>query len=227
MIEHLSEKDLYLHRDYIYTRKLNLDIEQQKSTALIMQDLILQNFANEDCSGQKTLTTKLFMKYNYLMHPLPGIHKLYSEIKRMFYDVHDVQEEHFIQCWINFYNSGEYIDWHGHWPLHMNSWHGFYCLDVEPDSYTEYRIDGIPFGFPRELLDKIPKDSFPKQKYVTVKSENNLLVLSRSGRDCHRSSEWKKETPRITIAFDIVPAEKLISENYIKHQNSINHWIPI
>ena len=227
MIEHFPEKDLSLHGEYIYTRKLNLDLEQQKSTALIMKDFIIKKFAQKDCSGQKTLTTKLFNKYNYLLHPLPGMHKLYSEIKRMFYDVSCSQEEHYIQCWANFYNFGDYIDWHGHWPMHMNSWHGFYCIDVEPDSHTEYRIDGVPRNFPSHLLEKMPENSFPKEKFVTIKSENNLLVLSKSGRDNHRSSEWKKETPRITVAFDIVPAEKLIQDNYIHHHDSVNHWIPI
>jgi hypothetical protein len=59
---------------------------------------------------------------------------------------------------------------------------------------------------------------------LDIPSKNGLMVLSRSNGDVHRSSEWDQEYPRITIAFDIVPAGILYRENRYTH---INHWMPI
>lgn len=53
-------------------------------------------------------------------------------------------------------------------------------------------------------------------------SENNLLVISKSDGDSHKSSEWLfDDRIRVTIAFDIVPKE------FINYDSWLNHWIPI
>lgn len=172
-----------------------------------MHDYVKNTFNGEiELNGQLTLSTKLFDRYNYLMYPLPGIHELYNGIKNVFHKVNDdPYDDYFIQCWLNFYYKGDYIDWHSHWSSESHSWHGFYCVDVEPDSYTDYKF----------------KDS---DDVMRVRSKDNLLVISRSGSDVHRSSEWKYDNPRITIAFDIVPAEKLFDVGAYRNPN---HWIPI
>jgi hypothetical protein len=191
--------------NFIYTEMLDHDLHTQRKTAHYMQNYINNEFSDgREFNGQVTLSTKLFDKYNYLMYPLPGIHQLYSSIKNVFHKVNDgLYEDYFIQCWLNFYYKGDFIDWHGHWPTEAESWHGFYCLDVEPESCTEYKLE---------------------DKLIKVPSKDNLLVISRSGRDVHKSSEWTEDRPRITIAFDIVPAEKLFDAGAYRNPN---HWIPI
>jgi len=148
-----------------------------------------------------------------LMYPLPQFYELYQEIKTTFHaaNIHQNGEsakgiQYYAQCWLNVYQAGEYIDWHYHWLPESEAWHGFYCLDVEPKSHTSYRIPGI-------------------EKEVIIDSKNNMLVIGKSDGDLHKSSEWTDtERPRITIAFDILPADKLCKEGY---QDMLNHWVPI
>jgi hypothetical protein len=205
-----------LIENYVYTRKLDLHIIEQRSSCKHMEHYIEQNI-RKDCEDiapwlTQPKTTKLFHQYNLLMYPYPGFNKLYHKIKETFHSVNNhfysncpPYEEHHIQCWLNVYYKGEFIDWHGHWTPEHKSWHGFYCVDVEPNSYTTYKHHTLP-------------------NPINVISEDNLLVISRSDNDRHRSSEWNNENkPRITIAFDIVPSKILFETNQI----SMNHWIPI
>ena len=57
---------------------------------------------------------------------------------------------------------------------------------------------------------------------VKIESKDNLLVIGKSDNDKHRSSVWNQDTPRITIAFDILPVSSIYKEF-----NTLNHWIPI
>lgn len=197
----------------LYTRKLDLDLTVQKQTANNMYEFIRSSFVDDGAgyTGQSTLTTKLYNKYNYLLYPVPGLHELYSSIKETFHacknhcDWWSRDEPYYMQCWLNFYNKGDFINWHNHGTPDMYSWHGFYCVDVEPDSSTIYKLPGMD----RETI---------------VKSENNLIVIGPTNGDFHRSSEWEHNTPRITVAFDITPRSILFERN---HWQVPNHWIPI
>jgi hypothetical protein len=206
--------------NFLYTEVLDLNLPVQRKTAHFMHSYIEKTFEltpttifgterdprDVTYNGQVTLSTKLFDRYNYLMYPLPGIHNLYRSIQKVFREVNsDPYDDYFIQCWLNFYYKGDFIDWHGHWATEADSWHGFYCLDVEPNSYTQYKF-------------------LHNDKVITIPSQDNLIVISRSGNDLHKSSEWHEDRPRITIAFDIVPAEKLFDVGAYRNPN---HWIPI
>jgi hypothetical protein len=204
--------DLTLYNNYLYSRKLGLDVAKQKRVAYEMYDYIKKTYTSGDYNGQDTLDNRTYLKYNYLLYAIPEIHDLYNEIKNTFHAslTHKHGNEpyagkYFIQCWLNFYHKGKFIDWHKHWEPEYGSWHGFYCVDVEPDSHTSYRL--------------------PDGSTVDVKSENDLLVLGPSDNDEHRSSEWQQDYPRITIAFDIIPAEVMYKSN----ETFVvpNHWIPI
>jgi hypothetical protein len=175
-----------------------------------MYDLIKKNFSEnkKDYTGQSTLTTQLFKSYNLLMYPLPEFHELFNEIKKMFFEIieKDItisKKKYYIQCWLNYYKKGDFIDWHRHWPRETKSWHGYYCVDTE-GSFTSYII---------------PNN---EDKIIDIISEDNLLIMSKSDGDRHRSSEWlNNDRPRITIAFDIVPRE------YICYDILLNHWVPV
>jgi hypothetical protein len=136
------------------------------------------------------------------MYPAPGFHELYEGIRRVFRHASRSTEPHYIQSWLNFYRKGDFIDWHMHWEEEFKSWHGFYCVDCEP-SVTTYKLD--------MNIDKT----------IDVVSKNDLLVMGPSGKDVHRTWPWEGEQPRITIAFDIVPA------NMIDPLENLNHWIPL
>lgn len=218
--------ELKEHVRGLYTAKLDLDLKVLRETADEMYDIIKECFVSDhsDYNGQSTLTTKLYSKYNFLMYPLPGINELYWNIHHVFHacltHLHgQVNHRYFMQCWLNYYRKGEFIDWHSHTNKDIGAWHGFFCLDVEPDSYTSYRW---------------PNEPERKGLVVDVESENNLMVMGVSNLDQHRSSEWPfEDRPRITIAFDILPQMEVygsdsgFKQKMKENKYFVNHWIPI
>lgn len=194
--------------NYIYVKKLNLDLFEMKLAIDQMYNFIKGRFVSDhsDYSGQSTMTTKLYSKYNLLMYPFPPFHDLYRNIQETFHELNGNDTSYnYIQCWLNYYREDEFIDWHGHWPSEMKTWHGFFCVDCEP-SHTTYRL-------------------YNNEKDINVESKNNQLVISRSDGDQHRTWPWPyADRPRITIAFDIVSADFFMGPD---KTNWVNHWIPI
>ena len=187
--------------NYVHVDTLNIDLESMVQSCTTMRDIIEKHFGQSEkgYTGQSTMTTGVFQAYNLLMYPLPQMHELYEGIRSTFHKINDKKDETFyIQCWLNYYNKGDFIDWHNHWPPSCNSWHGFFCVNCEPSSTTYKLQDGT---------------------VVDVESKNNNLVISKSDGDLHRTWPWEYDEPRITIAFDIIPARHL---PFI-----INHWMPI
>lgn len=196
--------DKKVYYNYVHTTKLDIDIDKMRESCGYMYSLVNKNFSKNklDFNEQSTPVTQLFASYNLLMYPFDGFHELYEGIRKEFREL-GLEGNYYIQCWLNYYNEGQCIDWHDHWDEDCCSWHGYYCVDVEP-SKTTYRIEGLP------ELDII--------------SENNLLVLSPSGKDKHRTWPWHDKTrPRVTIAFDILPGNIIDPNNNF----NLNHWVPL
>jgi len=194
-----------LTEGYVYTSKLDLEVALIRDGCFKMYDFIRAKFSDKpvDYTGQSTLTTGVYAQYNLMLYPMPGFHDLFRGIQRVFHTINpETRERHYMQCWLNFYRKGDFIDWHGHWPPEAQSWHGFYCVTGGGLSDTTYRIP-------------------PNGQEVVIPTVNDRLVLSKSDGDRHRSSEWNYDDPRITIAFDIVPDRK------IPPLGNLNHWIPI
>lgn len=199
------------YENYVYTRKLNLNLNKIINSSYKMYDFINTNFnkSDKEYNGQISMVEQIFASYNLLMYPYPEFYELYYEIKKMFYDKlnpEDSDESYYIQSWLNFYKFGDFIDWHNHWPPEVNSWHGYYCVNVEP-SKTSYRLNN-------------------SEKNINVENQNNLLVMSKSIEDQHRTWPWKYDEPRITIAFDILPAPSILNF-YGENKMGVNHWVPI
>lgn len=197
--------DINLIENYVYTTKLDLDLVGIKDSTQQIYNLVKKEWSNcgKDFTGQSTLTTQVYTRYNLLMYPLFGFHDLYEGIRTAFRTIAETDEPHYIQCWLNVYNKGDYIRWHHHFPPNVRSWHGFFCVDTEPGSSTTYRIPHLTHE-------------------VNIPSEDNLIVISRSAGDEHKSSEWPfDDRPRITIAFDILPQKNIWWDQWL------NHWIPI
>lgn len=197
------------YKDYLITSKLDLDLDKLKNSCYKMKSIIEENFKchlEEDYNEYKNdglmtpVSTKLYTRYNLLMHGLDEFHSLYFEIQKLFRQVNKRQDAYYIHCWLNIYQQGEFINWHYHYPPVCNAWHGFFCVDCEP-SKTTYLL---------------PDDT----ETIDIVSKNNLLVLGKSNGDKHKTWPWEcADRDRITIAFDIVPAE---------HTGTyLNHWIPI
>jgi hypothetical protein len=218
----------------LYGVQTNIDLIALKKQTDEMYNIIKEFFKKDklDYDGQSTLTTQLFGEYNLLLYPFPIFHDLYFNISTAFHLCYrdlfkrNADEKHFMQCWLNYYRKGDFIDWHGHHPPTYRAWHGFMCVDTEPNSYTSYR-------WPNSL------SSSRKDLILDIPSKNGLIVMGTSNGDLHKSSEWAiEDRPRITIAFDIVPATSLLSTvqkreepkylNAMREYNYfVNHWIPI
>jgi hypothetical protein len=197
-----------IYKDYIITSKLNLNLAEITNSCYKMKSVIDTHFKKsileveyaEDEGKLSPLTTQGFEHYNLLMYPFDGFHSLYFEIQKLFQQCNTSKEKYYIRCWLNIYGKGNFVDWHDHFPPKSGSWHGFFCVDCEP-SKTTYRLPNIV-----DLVD--------------IVSENNLLVLSKSDGDQHRTWPWEyDDRDRITIAFDIVPSTYT--------GEFLNHWIPI
>jgi hypothetical protein len=197
-----------IYKDYIITYKLDLNLVEIKNSCYKMKEVIDEKFKKQileveyDSEEGKLapLTTQGFEHYNLLMSGFDGFHSLYFEIQKVFRQFNKLDEKYYIQCWLNIYENKNFLDWHTHYPSHCNAWHGFFCVDCEL-SKTTYRLPNVP-------------------ESVDIVSENNLLVLSKSDGDSHRTWPWQyKDRDRITIAFDIVPSRFIASR--------IDHWIPI
>jgi hypothetical protein len=194
-----------IYENYIITEKLNLDLVAMNTSCDEFYEFIKSTFTdNNEFSAASTASTKLYQQYNLLMYPYNQFYELYQNIKDVFYKHCTVQQPYYMQAWLNYYQAGEFIDWHSHWEEDLDTWHGFYCVNTEStESKTTYRL---PF---------VAND-------IDIKSEDNLIVLSKSENDLHRTWPWTYNgRPRITIAFDILPA-KHIDPKWI-----VNHWIPL
>jgi hypothetical protein len=192
------------YNDYIFTRKMqNIDLNMLRRDCGQMYDIISTKFTSEDGqhNGQSTMTTELYASYNLLLAPYEAFHDLHNEIKWMFNDINPAPEKYYIQCWLNYYQKGEFIDWHYHWPKEVNAYHGFVCVDTL-ESKTTYRM---------------PETN----EEVDIPSEDGIIVISKSAGDEHRTWPWENERPRVTIAFDIVPGK------YLDPNKWLNHWIPL
>jgi len=181
--------------NYLYSIDLNfLDNKKIFKEVLYTEKYLQKKFKNlQNKKIYGSFSTSIFEKYNTFQFPLKETSKLYRELVNNIYPFLDKNEDYWLQCWFNVFRKGENIDWHKHWESPDKVWHGFYCVYVE-DSFTEYKIPNI------ENIIKVP-------------SKEGRLVFGKSDGDEHKSSIWEKDTPRITIAFDIIPYSSL-NKNY-------------
>jgi hypothetical protein len=200
--------------NYLYTNQLDLNLDDMHNTNVYMHNLILNEFysENEDTHTYpwaSTKTTKVYGSYNLFLYPFTEYYKLYKSIRDMFYEVAKPTEPYYLQAWLNVYETGEYLDWHTHAEGKDpdTHWHGFYCADVETErSYTLYEIP-------------------PAEGIIKIDSVDNLLVMGKCG-DLHKTSEWSSDSPRVSIAFNIIPLSGF--DFYDSDERPIlNHFIPL
>jgi len=150
--------------------------------------------------GNKTSSANPF--YSLLTFPTKNFNQLYHLLVENISPILEKEKTYMIKSWMNIYRKGQSVKMHKHWPEEIKSWHGFYCVNVgENESETVYK-------FPNN------------EKEIHVTSKNGLIVVGKSAGDKHRSSVWEKsDSDRITLAFDILPYDKILF-------GQINHWIP-
>ena len=197
------------YRNYVHVYETDLDLEGLKETSSLVKDFVT-NYVDKDYPGINTgpETTRYFNHYNLCLFVYPETQKLYDIINRVANEhIQDWSEPWYLQCWLNWYNEGEYVDWHEHSKTTPIGWHGFVCVDTH-ESKTSYRF---------------PKREIHTGESFDVESKDGHLVIGASDGDQHRTYPWPyKDRPRITIAFDIVPRNVINPYDYAP-----NHWMPL
>jgi len=174
--------------------------ELMKSCLNMEKYLQRNNFLKQDDPGiYGSKPSASYRNYNLFSFPIESLQGLYHNIVSIIKPCLP-EETHIIQCWLNVFRSGEFIDWHSHRDKKYKVIHGFYCVNVTP-SFTEYKFKHIP------------------NEIFKLESKEGLLVFGKSNDDIHRSSPWNNPSvPRISIAFDIIPlstfSKKHIRPNY-------------
>ena len=195
-----------------------IDTDQLRTSLLCLREWItsrLRETPEREYAGVAPATTRLYEQYNLLLFPEAQIHELYRFICQSFRLVSQITEPCWMQCWLNVYARGDYIDWHEHWPEEFQSWHGYYGIDTDT-SVTTYRVRDEQFDVP---------------------NRTGQLLISPSGHDEHRTWPWRQDHARITVAFDIVPAANASFQADFPWRASgpaapadqlyMNHWMPV
>ena len=192
---------IIFNNNYLYGYQIDsIDNKALVDHCLRIEKTLIKNFSTINPGGYGNMPSAHHEKYNLLTFPITELNQLYYELVKNISELLD-DRAYVLKSWLNVFRKGQKVDWHPHWPKQFEVWHGFYCAQVG-NSFTEYKIPGV-------------------KKNIKIKSEEGLLVIGKSAGDEHSSSVWKEaKRPRVTIAFDIVPVEK------IPDDQRCNHFIP-
>ena len=159
-----------------------------------------------------SVSTMKWRQYNVFQFHIEGIYNLYQSISDMmkeaceYYDIDFVKSKYMMQGWFNINHSKNgKLDWHDHSAPGdiAQLFHGYYSVNAEPSS-TYYMLFNDPL------------------KVVENQNKNNRAILSEMGHP-HAQGDWAWDGPRITVAYDIVPFDRI--KTYPKDQEQ--HWIPL
>jgi hypothetical protein len=195
----------------IHKSNLELNLSALKHSCYLCNTQIQQECEGfEQPVGGTSIPTGLSKHYNIFTSTLPGFFEVHKEISKAFQEIkHDTTLSYWIVGWLNVWpNKGKVLPWHGHHSScgnDDNQFHGYLGVDCEPNSVTEYRLQGTT-----DIIE-------------TVKNKNNQLVIASSGGIEHRTSDWIEDFPRITIAFMIQPIETVMGDV----GNRLNYYIPV
>lgn len=162
---------------------------------------------NEAWKSSNSISTMKWQQYNVFQFHIPELYNLYRSVGDMvreaceYYDVDFDSQNFMIQGWfnINHAHNGK-LDWHEHGPEGAPFFHGYYCVNAEP-SITHY------------ITTQGPKENH---------NVNNRAVLSEMGHP-HAMGDWDWSGDRITVAYDVIPLDRLITSGIEQEQ----HWIPL
>lgn len=192
--------DRYLNNDLEDLSKfLQFQYDRIENGELIKGALEKQAFAET-----KSTSTMNWYNYNAFQFYHPSINNLFWAVRDMtieacdYYDINYFEAKYYTHAWFNInYTKNGKLNWHDHNREGAPAFHGYYSVSAEP-STTYYSI----FGQDVENINK-----------------NNRAILSEMGHP-HAMGDWDWEGPRITIAYDILPFDRINLEWE-------QHWIPM
>jgi len=185
--------------NFLFSKMIQIDNKKLLENCLELEKYVIDKNGEQEISTLAgSYTTQNFSKYNFFSYHTQQTSDLLENIREVVKPLLP-EKQYVIQCWLNVFKKGSFIDWHGHWESSARAYHGYYCVNVG-NSYTSYKI--------------------PPDIQYDVQNKNGLLVFGKSDGDKHKSSEWDEDFPRITIAFDLIPVvqnsiQKTYNEHYI------------
>jgi len=191
------------YHDYLHVYKTNLDLEKLEDSCKKIRDYIENGLDLNDIRIHNApMTTRVFQQYNFTQFVFDQTHEVYEAITRVANKhITDWSTNWWTQCWLNWYEEGEFIHWHDHGISQPKSLHGFICVHTK-DSQTDYELkDGTKFSVP---------------------SKDGNIMVSTSDGDRHGTEPWKYQHPRITLAFDVAPEIDIEAYEW-----QPNHWTPL
>lgn len=151
--------------------------------------------------GNAPPLTAHYDRYNIFTCTKVSFYDIFKRIKVSFREKVPLSR-HVIRGWLNVYTPEcPNLGFHKHWPLEDETYHGYYVVITPPNKPTTYKFDDGT----TEVVD----------------SYDNLLVMSPSGRDIHKTTPVDVGEYRVTIAFDIVPLEFFDKVN----DHRLNHFV--
>lgn len=166
---------------------------------------------NEGFVDSGSISTIKWREYNVFQFHIEGIRNLYNAVRDMtkeacqYYNINFDEQKYMMQGWfnINYADNGK-LNWHDHSDGDFAPFfHGYYCVKAEPSS-TYYML----YNNPDLEVENINK--------------NNRAILSEMGHP-HAMGDWNWSGPRITVAYDVVPFERIKQLGVFDEQ----HWIPL
>jgi hypothetical protein len=200
----------------IFERFLNIDLKELTNYLEIKYFQILENKLTEEnelndivvhkYNENNNASARLNKKYNIFKFENENIKTLYNELMLCakdaceYYDIDFDLMNYHVRGWFNreikttsfphdpITNERLYHDHLGGHPA--PDFHGYFCVNAEPSS-TYYKIDE------NTVYENINK--------------NNRMILSENGRP-HSRGIWNEDDFRITIAYDVVPFQRLVEQ---------------
>jgi len=200
-------------KNYLWTFKFNnINNEKLYKTCCNVENVFEKVFP--PIIGKNTygcLASYYHKEYNLFSFPCNELSNLYKNMANSFFKILEKDTQYYLRCWANVFKKNSNIGWHNHWEKEYKTYHGFYCVNTEGinSSYTDY---------------KIPHDD---KKIYRVDSKDGLCVIGKSEGDLHRSSKWLNDGKhRVTIAFDIIPLQKLRTTEMFTH-GLLHNYFPL
>jgi hypothetical protein len=184
----------------LFDVKLDVETTKQLAEVVIAEETnIINNVKSTESTDDPTWLTGKLWSYNFLDFDYPCI----TQFNNFIFDSYksymntigvDCYEPVYIQCWVNILkNNGRIIQPHNHANAHCDAPYEYSYVSGN----ISIRVENTSTFFAHPLF---------KDLVVDIPNKTGELIMFPSFM-IHGSSENKSETPRITIAFDIITEE--------------------
>jgi hypothetical protein len=184
----------------LFDVKLDVETTKQLAEVVIAEETnIINNVKSTDSNDDPTWLTGKLWSYNFLDFDYPCI----TQFNNFIFDSYksymnaigvDCSKPVYIQCWANILkNNGRIIKPHNHANAHCGAPYEYSYVSGN----ISIRVENTSTFFAHPLF---------KDLVIDIPNKTGELIMFPSFVT-HGSSENKSETPRITIAFDIITEE--------------------